>query len=72
MLRYALLAAVLLTAPGCFALSLGGGSDVEQTLTPPTLGEEFRALHGAHASGALDDEEYAAAKRRLIENRGTE
>lgn len=59
-----LMLTLALTLGGCVA-SLGGGKTENTQL--PTLGQELQDLKGAHVTGALTDEEYADAKRRLLE-----
>jgi hypothetical protein len=63
----ALLAAVLILTSGC-AWSVGGS---KTTAPPPpaepTLGEQLIDLKKAHEQGAISDEEYEAARARMLE-----
>lgn len=55
-------AGVLTSMTGCIAV--GGRHDVE----PPTMGEELIDLQHALNQGAITQEEYDAAKAKLIED----
>ena len=61
-----LMLTLALTLGGCVA-SLGGGKT--ENTQRPTLGQELKDLKEALEDGALTDEEYAEAKRKLLEER---
>ena len=51
-----------LTVSGCMIIS----SDSPAAQCPNTLGKELRDLKLAHDDGAVSDDEYQAAKHRLL------
>jgi hypothetical protein len=59
------LLALLLGPIGC-ALSLGGGKD--EKVYRETVGQELIDLKQAKDKGALSDEEYQKARKRLIDS----
>ena len=58
-------AALLLTLSGC-VLSLGNRVP-PPTTSAPTLGKQLTDLKQARDSGAISDEEYQTARKRLVE-----
>ncbi|HMJ89646.1 MAG TPA: hypothetical protein VK530_07500 [Candidatus Acidoferrum sp.] len=62
----AVFAAMLLN--GCvFALGNSVPENQREAKGQPTLGKQLTDLRHAHDSGALTDDEYAVAKKRLID-----
>ena len=59
-------ACLLFSSPGCFGLSFGGGSSIEQAITPPTIGKELEDLDAAFKRGVITKEEFDLAKNRLL------
>lgn len=72
MAKFMMMIAAALLLGGCCCGGGGGGSDkvvIEQkpTATPVSLGDELLKLHKARELGVLTDEEFAAAKKKLME-----
>jgi hypothetical protein len=66
--RFALVAtvAVSLSTQGCLGLQFGGGSTIHEAVTPPTLGKELEDLSNAYKNKAITQDEYEAAKLKLL------
>ncbi|HZU95708.1 MAG TPA: SHOCT domain-containing protein [Planctomycetota bacterium] len=61
-----LVAVLCVPFPGCLGLQFGGGSTIQNAVTPPTLGKEFEDLDDAFHRKAISQEEYDEAKHKLL------
>jgi hypothetical protein len=62
---YALLACILLTS-WAFVGCGGGGTTYHQAASNKTLGEELQDLDASYKKGIITQDEYDAAKKKLI------